>query len=209
MLNDVIQLIQDLELSSTQVADALGKTGGIGGLRVLSFNKRIVGKVELVYVYGKSNYYLHKSIQNIERDSIVIVVPIECDDLAIFGELVTRYLFEVKGVIGLVVLGNIRDLDEIEILNYPVWFYGSNPIGCNNIKPVKSLNEVKHEEYKFIHNSIAVLDKTGITLIEEKSISIEIVNQLKAIKVKEISWEKEIFDNFKSTFQVICEPYDS
>jgi hypothetical protein len=71
MIQYVIKFIKNHKLSSTKVA-------------------YVLGKVELIYTYWKSNYHLHKSIEVIKPNSIVLVVPIECDDLAVFGELIIR-----------------------------------------------------------------------------------------------------------------------
>lgn len=206
MINEIIDRIRSLSLSSTQVADALGKKGGLSGFNILNFNGRLVGRTAIVYTYGRSNFHLHQSIQNVECNSIVVIIPIDCSNLAIFGELVTRFLFEKKSAIALVVLGNIRDYDEIENNNYPIWFYGTNPIGCSNKEPKISLNKQKPDEFYSLDNGVGVLDKTGFTVIENSLLTEKTITALNNIKDKEILWEKEIFTHNKTTFEVICKP---
>lgn len=206
MINEIIDKINSLNLSSTQVADALGKKGSLSGFNILNFNGRLVGRTAIVYTYGRSNFHLHQSIQNVECNSIVVIVPIDCGDLAVFGELVTRFLFEKKGAIGVVVLGNIRDYDEIENKNYPIWFYGTNPIGCSNKKPIMSVINSRYDEYHYLDNGVGVLDKTGFTIVDNSILTEETITALNNVKDKEILWETEIFTQNKTTFEVICKP---
>jgi uridylate kinase len=89
-----------------------------------------------------------------------------------------------------------------------MWLYGSNPNGFNNTKPAKAYPSLGYDEYSLINNSVSVLDKTGFTIIPEKSISSKYINKLIILKSKEIRWDDEIFKKMKSTIKVNCEPND-
>ena len=109
-LDQVISIIERNRISSSQVSDALGKKGVIKGLRPLCPGYHKVGRVSYVYTHSCSNYELHKQIQTFLEDSIVVIEGIDCDEQALFGELVSKYLLLYKRCKAIIVLGFVRDV---------------------------------------------------------------------------------------------------
>ena len=162
----IIKVIKKNRISTTEVADCLGKTGALH--HVIPLNKKHfqVGKIFLAYGYNESNWEIHEQIQNVNEGDIVIVETHNCNDRAVFGELVSKYLILYKGVSAIVVNGYIRDVHKIIKDNYPIWCKGVTPIGCYNEKNGTELNpQIVSEWKKKYEGGIAVCDDGGVVLI--------------------------------------------
>ena len=87
----VIDYLVRNRVSTTEVADALGKTGVVPDLMPINRGYYKAGKIKWVYAYDESNWPVHEQIQELEEDNIVFVDTFNCGNRAIFGELVSIY----------------------------------------------------------------------------------------------------------------------
>ena len=108
-----IELIETNRISSTEVADALDKTGVLDNLLPINDGRHVVGEVHYVYAHDESNWPLHEQIQNVPENCILYVDTFNCKEKAIFGDLVSKYLILYKRVKGIVVQGKMRDIPDI------------------------------------------------------------------------------------------------
>ena len=72
-------------VSTTEVADALGKTGVVPDLMPINRGHYKAGKIKWVYAYDESNWPVHEQMQDLEEDNIVFVDAFNCGNRAIFG----------------------------------------------------------------------------------------------------------------------------
>ena len=88
-----IKLIEANRISSTEIGDVLNKTGQIEGVQALNSGMFKVGEVVFIYAINNSNYEVHRQLANIDVEGkILFVFNVNCDK-AIFGDLVTKYIF--------------------------------------------------------------------------------------------------------------------
>ncbi len=206
MKKEIIKRIENDLMSTSEVADALGKTGCIGG--VLPINPRLhrVGEVAFVYSCNGTNWHTHKQVEKIENDRIVYVHGLRCEDVALFGHLVTRYLFQSKNARAVVLNGLVRDVADIISDNYPVWATGISPIGAVNyqkqITPAEkaTLNDMREK----FEGGIILCDDTGVVLIEKEHHTKEFMDKLDFIRNQEATWYK-CLDEGMTTFEIVCE----
>ena len=85
MKDEIIDFILRNRRSTTEVADCLGKSGAIQGVKPLNRAKFAVGPVRWIYAYNESNWEMHDQIRNIEKGEVGLVEPFECNERAIFG----------------------------------------------------------------------------------------------------------------------------
>ena len=128
----IIHKIKTAHLSTTEVADCMNKSGAIEGLQSLHTTNACVGEVWWSYAYNESNWELHEQIQNVPEGSILLTEAFHCGKRAIYGHLVAQYLFKTKKVTAAVVLGFLRDVNELVKESWPIWYQGGTPIGCFN-----------------------------------------------------------------------------
>lgn len=204
--NEIIEMIRKNRISSTEVADALGKTGHIEGPHALSPGYHVVGEVEFIYTYDGSNWPCHEQLQDISQDKILYCHAFNCEGKAVFGDIVSKYIMLYKQARGIVVNGQLRDVHRIIKEKYPAWCTGVTPIGCVNAKPenpppedqVKALREQ-------IHGGIMVCDDSGVVLIRRDQINSEIINHLNFIELQEDIWYYCMDSHKMSTYEIICE----
>ena len=199
----IVKNVLSNKLNTTNVADALGKTGSIPGFKYRGKTNRIVaGTIKTYTCIAATNYGLHKYIQDeVLEGHILVVDATVCMQKSILGDLVSDYLFNEKKVAGLVVRGSIRDADQIMEKDYPVWSNSTNPVGVINQDLEKQLVVQPNP----IEDGIMVCDATGLVLIKDKINKKIIHDNLSFMAVQEQIWDYCISTLGWSTFETICD----
>lgn len=202
----IINLIEANRISSTEVADALGKSGVIQGVQPINPNSHITGEVHYIYAYNESNWPIHEQIQEVPENCFLYVDTFNCKDKAIFGDLVSKYLMLYKKVKGIVVQGKMRDIPDLKKFNFSIWCKGYSPLGCYNRNITPSSKVVKDAEIKAkeINGGIMVCDDSGCTLIKKELINEETLSKLELIELQEDIWGYCINTLKWNTYETIC-----
>ena len=69
----IIEYIKTNKVSTTEVADCLGKSGVIDDIYPINRRKFAVGNVKWVYAYNESNWDVHEQVREIEEGDIVYI----------------------------------------------------------------------------------------------------------------------------------------
>lgn len=195
----MLETIKSFDLGSSEITDALGKTGS---LEVLPINdgKKVYGECYYVPAFENTNWHVHEAIQFVPEKAIVVIVGINTDR-AIIGDLVTEYLLEFKKATAVVVVGKIRDIQTIKQHNWPIWCQGISPVAAFNKKITPSETSMcQNVIWKdMIEDTIAVCDDTGVAVVKKNFPKEKIVN----ISEKEKLWHQQLRSG-KSTFEIVC-----
>lgn len=201
----IIDYLVHNRVSTTEVADALGKTGVIPNLMPVNRGHYKAGKIKWIYAYEQSNWPVHEQIQEIEEDNIVFVQVFDCGDRAIFGELVSKYLLLYRQSKAIVVQGKMRDAAALIKENWPIWCDGFNPVGCFNRKPSCKLDEQLEKENRDKYdNAIAVCDDCGVVVVPKDYITEEFLQKLYDIENQEDIWFDRLDHHKENTFEIVC-----
>lgn len=206
VLEKVLDLIDANKISSTEVADVLGKTGQIKGVHSLNRGQFKVGEVKVIYAINNSNYEVHKQLDeaNDIKDKILFVYNVNCDR-AIFGDLVTKYIMLYKRAKAIVVNGKLRDAHTLIKEQYPIWCEDVTPIGCDNKPNGPDIDKEKLEEIENTYNgSIMVCDDSGVVMIPKDKINEELISKLEFIEFQEDIWYYCIDTLKMSTYETVC-----
>ena len=203
--HEIIEYIRQNRISTTEVADALGKTGVMQNIFPIINDTYKVGNIHTVFIAYDSNYALHEQIRNTKENDIVIIFTHECDGRAAFGDLVAKYLLLYRSATAIITDGLIRDVSRIKREHYPIWAKGCTALGCFN-EPVdafpKKLEQKIRSEYD---GGIAVCDDGGVTVISPKKINQETLEALKRIELQEDVWYY-CLDTLKwDTKKIVCD----
>ena len=68
----IIEYIQMNKVSTTEVADCLGKTGVLPGIYPVNQGQFRAGRVKWVYAYNESNWDVHEQIRDVQRAILFI-----------------------------------------------------------------------------------------------------------------------------------------
>ena len=201
----IIQTIRKNRISTTEVADCLGKTGAIKGCRAVNKGQFAVGNIKWIYAYDETNWPVHEQARDVKEGDIVFIEAFNCGDRAIIGELVTKFMILYRGAAAVVSNSNFRDGNDIIKQRYPVWCKGFNPEGCFNVKPERPLDEEIRKQHEALYDgSIAVCDDTGVVVIPKELHTEEFIEKLNHIEDQEDIWF-ECLDHRKwDTYDIVC-----
>ena len=201
----IIDYLVRNRVSTTEVADCLGKSGAIPGLMPCNVGHYRAGKIVWVYAYDESNWPVHEQLENIEEDCVVFVDTKDCGERAIFGELVSKYIILYHQSRAIVINGKMRDAAALIKENWPIWCSGYTPVGCFNRKPEKDVDSKwKQEHFEKYNGAIAVCDDCGVVIIPKEKINEEFLQSLHHIEDQEDIWFDRLNHYKESTFQIVC-----
>lgn len=176
-------------VSTTEVADALGKSGVLPKVQPVNFNQFRAGPVRLIFTANNSNYAVHEQILGVQKGEVVIIFPHNCDNRAIIGDLVSKYILLYKGATAVVVQGLVRDAARLRREGYAVWAEGVSPLGCFNIPSEESYpQDIKKQLRDAYEGGIAVCDDGGVTVIRRDLLTEEMLVRLRRIEMQEDIW---------------------
>lgn len=203
--DEIILKIKLNRISTTEVADCMGKTGALEGLCPINKGHFRVGRIFMAYAYGESNWELHEQLQDIREDDIVLVETHNCKERAIFGSLVSRYILLYRRAAAIVVNGYMRDTHRLHKENYPIWCRGVTPIGCFNKKNETQLDsEIISSWKKKYDGGILVCDDGGAVVIPPSMVNEAFLEKLGFIELQEDIWDYCIDTKKWSTFDTVC-----
>ena len=203
---EIIDYLVRNRVSTTEVADCLGKTGVLPNLMPCNPGYYRAGKIVWIYAYDESNWPVHNQIQEIEENGIVFVDTLNCGDRAIFGELVCKYILLYHQSSAIVVNGKMRDAAALLREKWPIWCSGYTPAGCFNKKPEREVDPSwKKTRFDMFHDAILVCDDCGVVVIPKNQINEEFLEKLHHIEDQEDIWFDRLDHYKESTFDIVCQ----
>lgn len=202
----MIQFIKKNRVSTTEVADCLGKSGAIQNVHAINRGHFCVGPVRYIYGYSESNWPIHEQARDVQPGEVVIMDGIQVNGRALVGELVSKFILLYRDATAIVMLGRARDANDLIKQNYPVWCEGFTPVGCFN-RDVPMTAEIEEEVKRkadFYHGSIAVCDDTGVVIIPQEQVNEDFLKKLQAIEEQEDIWFDCIDRKKWDTYQTVC-----
>ncbi len=201
----IIDYIKRNRVSTTEVADCLNKTGALKGVRSINRGGFRVGPIKWVYAYNSSNWSVHEQVIDTKEGDIVFIEAFNCEDRAIIGELVSKYILVYRQAAAIISNTNFRDANDLIKEKYPIWCAGFNPEGCFNKKIEKTLEKDILEEHRNKYDgAIAVCDDTGVVIIPKEDITEAFFSKLEEIEAQEDVWF-ECLDHRKwNTYDIVC-----
>lgn len=200
----IIDYIRRNRVSTTEVADCLGKSGALVNVMPINRGHFCVGNVKWVYANQESNWPVHEQIVDTNEGDVVFVEDFDCNGRAIFGELVSKYILLYLQAKAIISTGKMRDAAALIRENYPIWCTGLTPVGCFN-KRVDALQEdILAEHKKKYDGTIAVCDDCGVVIIPKECHTEEFYQKLVFIEEQEDIWFNRLDHYKENTFEIVC-----
>lgn len=192
-------------VSTTEVADALGKAGVVPNVSPINSNHFRVGPVRTVFAANNSNFLVHEQIREVQKGEVVIIFAHNCDNRAIIGDLVCKYLLLYRGAAAVVVQGLVRDAARLRREGYAVWAEGVSPLGCFNTPAGPYPGDLQEQIRESYEGGLAVCDDGGVTVISKRLLTEEMFNRLRRIEIQEDIW-LFCLDTLKwDTKKIVCD----
>jgi 4-hydroxy-4-methyl-2-oxoglutarate aldolase len=203
--NQIIEFCISNRVSTTEVADALGKSGVLPKILPINLNYHRVGRIRTVFAANNSNYSVHEQIRDVQKGEVVIIFTHNCGDRAIIGDLISKYVLLYKGAAAVVVQGLVRDAARLRREGYAVWSEGVSPLGCFNVPAEPFPNNLRKEIVESFEGGIAVCDDGGITVITRDLLDEAMLKRLQRIEMQEDIWFY-CLDTLKwDTKKIVCD----
>lgn len=206
IIEQALDLIEANKISTTEIADVLGKTGQIEGVRALNAGMFKAGEVKVIYAINNSNYEVHKQLAESDdiKGKILFVYNVNCDR-AVFGDLVSKYIMLYKRAKAIVINGKLRDAHTLIKEKYPIWLQDVSPIGCVNRPNGPEIDPALLQEIKDKYDgSIMVCDDSGVVMIPKDKINEKLLTKLEFIEFQEDIWFYCVDTLKMSTFDTVC-----
>lgn len=201
----IIDFIKRNRVSTTEVADCLGKSGVLENVMPINRGHFKVGNVKWIYAHAESNWDVHEQIISTQENDIVFIEAFDCKHRAIIGELVSKYILLYKQASAIICNAKFRDAGALLRENYPIWCTGFTPVGCFNRKPDIELNPtIKSEHFAAYNDAIAVCDDCGVVIIPKECYTEEFYNKLIEIEEQEDIWFNRLDYYKENTFEIVC-----
>ncbi len=201
----IIKLIRENRISSTEIADVLGKKGHVKKALPLMPGMHKVGEVQLIYAWNGSNWEMHEQLQHTQPGRLIYIIGLDCGEKALFGDLVAKFVLLYKKAEAIVASGLVRDAHTLIKEKYPIWSEGVSPIGCSNLENLRRPDDalLKHLFERF-DGAIMVCDDSGVVCIENEFISEDLIKKLEHIELQEDIWYFCLDTHKMTTFDIVC-----
>lgn len=199
---EIVDIIRKNRISTTEIADALGKTGSVPGILPLNTLKYAVGKIRWIQPINDSNFILHKELENVLPGEIVYIRPLNFSNVAVFGDLVAKYTLLYKQAAAIIVEGNVRDTARLVREQYPIWCISSNPVGAVNFQ-THSEAELSDVLEGDTDGGIAICDEGGVVVIPKNAIDQTLPKKLQHIEALEDLWHYCLNTLKWSTYDIV------
>jgi regulator of RNase E activity RraA len=170
------ELVKQFEtIPAANIADVMGRSCAMNPrIHLMSQPKSqiTVGVALTVKARSGDNLALHKAL-NIAQEGDFIVVSNEGDNTrSLMGMIMMSYLYQYKKIAGIVLDGPIRDIDEIQNLDFPVYATGTTPGGPYKEGPGEVNVPISCGEISVNPGDIIVADPDGVIVIPPKDAEI-------------------------------------
>ncbi|MDG1857635.1 MAG: hypothetical protein P8I94_00945 [Emcibacteraceae bacterium] len=153
------------EFGTATIHEAAGQIGALpGNIKPISQTMKVCGTVYPLHCLGRSNINLHEAIYQ-ARESDVLVGSLESlPEAGYWGDILTCAA-QQKGLKGLVLDGCVRDADDIDTLNFPIFAQGLNILGTGKERGGTIGEMITIGDIEINAGDVVVGDRDGVVII--------------------------------------------
>ena len=205
MKERIIDYIKRNRVSTTEVADCLGKSGALPNVMPINPGLFKVGNIKWVYAQKESNWDVHEQVIHVQENDIVMIEAFDCNDRSVIGELICKYIILYQQAGAIISNAKMRDAGALLREKYPVWCTGFSPVGCFNKKVEHPVDADLLAAHRALYDgAIAVCDDCGVVIIPKELHTDAFLQKLVAIEEQEDIWFDRLDRKKENTFEIVC-----
>ena len=172
------------KFSTATLHEAMGKTGNLpSGIKPISSKMKVCGTAYTVKTMPCDNMLLHRAYAYAQAGDVLVVNCSNFYEAGYWGDLMSLGA-KTKGIAGLVIDGCVRDADDIEAMNFPVFSRGLCIKGTGNQGEGILNQPIIMGEYIVNPGDIIVGDRDGVVVIPQGLVA-ETIEKAHARELKE------------------------
>jgi 4-hydroxy-4-methyl-2-oxoglutarate aldolase len=162
---DLIKKIS--QFSAATLHEALGKTGNLpSDIKPISSKMKVCGPAYTVKTMPCDNLLLHRAYAYAQAGDVLVVNCSNFYEAGYWGDLMSLGA-KTKGIAGLVIDGCVRDADDIEAMDFPVFSRGLCIKGTGNHGEGTLQEPIIMGEQIIYPGDIIVGDRDGVVVIAQ------------------------------------------
>lgn len=185
---EILDYCRKNRVSTTEVADALGKSGVFPKVQPVNPHQYRVGPVRCIFTANNSNYAVHEQVRDVQEGEVVIIFTHGCDGRAIIGDLISKFALLYRGAAAVVVQGFVRDVASLRREGFALWSEGVSPLGCFNTPAGAYPADLEKQMREQYDGGLAVCDDGGVTVIARHLLTQEMLTRLHRLEMQEDIW---------------------
>ncbi|MFH0412821.1 NAD(P)-binding domain-containing protein [Corynebacterium sp. L4756] len=128
----------------------------------------LAGKAFTIHTREGDNQALHRALKEVTPGDILVISGSGFTERALMGELIAQRA-QNAGIIGMIIDGAVRDVDELQKLGFPVWARAVSPAGPYKTGPGRLGVDIAIGGVVCRHRDYIVADVDGVVVVPAES----------------------------------------
>ncbi|MFD2937529.1 4-carboxy-4-hydroxy-2-oxoadipate aldolase/oxaloacetate decarboxylase [Spirosoma flavum] len=183
--------LQLAKFSAATLHEALGKIGNLpSAVKPIASSMKICGPAYTVQTMPRDNKILHRAYANAQPGNVLVAHCSDYYEAGYWGDLMSLGA-KTRGIAGLVIDACVRDADDIEAMNFPVFSRGLCIRGTSSFED-GTLNQPIVFGGVVIHpGDIIVGDRDGVVVVPQGLIG-EVIEKAHARELREATIREQL-----------------
>ena len=188
------------QFSAATIHEALGKYGNFpSAIKPISSTMKVCGPAYTVKTMPRDNVLLHRAYAYAKPGDVIIANCSGFYEAGYWGDLMSLGA-KTKGINGLVIDGCVRDADDIEAMDFPVFSRGLCILGTSNHGDGFLNEPIVIGDVLINPGDIIIGDRDGVVVVPQNRIE-EAIEKSTAREVKEEDVRKQLREG-KTSLQI-------